>query len=102
MQVRTHLSEEPLVDGQLLGPWPSVEHQVHVRNPSEKISRRQVPQQVVNGVVEPSVYKYGRHDQDVGQDDEDTRRQSKADHNVVLRTPDVRNRLMRVVVEEYY
>lgn len=84
-----YLSEEPLVHGEFSGPGPGVEHQVHVGDAGEQISRRQVPQQVVNGVMEASVHKDGQHDQDVSRNDEAADSQSYTNHDVILYTPNI-------------
>lgn len=56
VSVCVYLSEKPLVQTEFCSPGPSVEHQVHVGDPSKQVSCSQVPQQVVDGVMEASVH----------------------------------------------
>lgn len=88
------------MDGQFDGPGARVEHQVHVGDACEQVGRRQVPQQVVDGVVEPAVHEDGQHDQDVGEDDESTDQQSQRNHHIVFSLPPFADVLLAHVVEE--
>lgn len=79
-----------------------MEHQVHVGDACEQVGRRQVPQQVVDGVVEPAVHEDGQHDQDVGEDDENTDQQSQRNHHIVFSLPHSADVLLADVVEELH
>ncbi len=97
---RPHLSHEPLIDGEIDGPGARVEHQVQVGDAGEQVGGRQVPQQVVDGVVEPAVYEDGQHDQDVGEDDEGADQHAQNHHHLVFGRPRVTDVLLAEVVEE--
>lgn len=98
MRVYVYLSEEPLAHTEFNGPGPSVEHQVQIGDPGEQVGRCQVPQQVVNGVMEASVHKDGHYDQDVSHNDEEAHGQSQTHHGIIPLTPIVRDNLPRIVV----
>lgn len=95
---RTYLSEEPLAHSEFTGPGPSVEHQVQVGDPSKQVSCRQVPQQVVDGVMEASVYNDGRYNQDVRQNDEAAHSQPQSHYGIIPFTPVGGDNLVGLVV----
>lgn len=95
-----HLSHEPLIDGELDGPGARVEHQVQVGDAGEQVGGRQVPQQVVDGVVEPAVHEDGQHDQDVGEDDEGADQQAQRHHHHIFGLPRLAEVLLAEAVEE--
>lgn len=77
-----------------------MEHEKHVCNASKEVSSCQVPQQVVDGVVETPVDDDSSDDQQVGQEHNDTHCQAQGNYQDILRSPVCSQLFAAVVVEE--
>lgn len=98
--VQQALPDEPGAEGEPCCPGPRVEHEEHVGDASEEIRGRQVPQQVVDGVVEAPVDDDGGDDQQVGQEHDDADCQAQSNNQDILGPPVGGQLLLAVVVEK--
>lgn len=85
--VQEALPDKPSLQREFSCPWPSVKHQEHVCNPSKKISCSQIPQEVIDRIVESLVDNNGCDDQQIGEQYNDADCQAKGNHQDILGSP---------------